>query len=188
MKFKNKKTGDVFCGTAAELTEKICEGRVCRDCQLCEYNYGSGNQGSTCYGWADKHPAEAAALMGYELVDDHLPDPTKKVDAQEDPLQYIFDTFGRDEILAQAAEEATELAQALLKLRRAYLGTTPVSVEDALEHVSEENNDLTLCMDVLMACNDDPIGDRGFIRYDKLQRWVERAKEYEKRVDRTENP
>lgn len=118
---------------------------------------------------------------------DHFPDHTKKVDAQQNPLQYIFDTFGRDEILAQAAEEATELAQALLKLRRAYRGTTPVSVEDALEQVREEHNDLTLCMDVLLSCNDEPIGDTGVIRYEKLERWVERAQEYEKRVDRTAN-
>lgn len=185
MKFRDPKTGEAM--TVEDAVEKFCAKNRCDD-NSCILGNALTDGYEECFSWAWDNPAEASILMGYELVDDHLPDPTKRSIPRKNPLQYIFDTFGRDEIVAQAAEEATELAQALLKLRRAYRGTTPVSVENALEQVREEHNDLTLCMDVLLSCNDEPIGDTGVIRYEKLERWVERAKEYEKRVDRTENP
>lgn len=49
----------------------------------------------------------------------------------------VSDILPKTEILAQLAEEASELAQAALKLRRALDGTnpTPKSVEECLENI-----------------------------------------------------
>ena len=53
------------------------------------------------------------------------------------------------ELLAGLAEECAELAQASLKLRRAFDQTnpTPVSKQDAIEHFEEEVADVMLYLD-----------------------------------------
>ena len=48
--------------------------------------------------------------------------------------------------LLQLAEEATELAQASLKMIRAMDGDTPVGEETAWAHVLEEMADVDVCM------------------------------------------
>lgn len=55
------------------------------------------------------------------------------------------------ERLAGLAEECAELAQAALKLRRVYDKTnpTPVSEEDAIEHLYEEVADMSLYLNLL---------------------------------------
>ena len=80
------------------------------------------------------------------------------------------------ELLTQLAEEATELAHAALKLRRAYTGTnpTPVSTQEAYENLLEEVADIEVCLAVL-----DYVGDYDTeivrkIATDKLHRWAER--------------
>lgn len=60
----------------------------------------------------------------------------------------ISDILPETEILAQLAEEASELAQAALKLRRALDGKnpTPKSVEECLENIQEEMADVFVCL------------------------------------------
>lgn len=60
----------------------------------------------------------------------------------------VSDILPKTEILAQLAEEASELAQAALKLRRALDGTnpTPESVEECLENIQEEMADVFVCL------------------------------------------
>ena len=60
----------------------------------------------------------------------------------------ISDILPETEILAQLAEEASELAQAALKLRRALDGTnpTPKSVDECLENIQEEMADVFVCL------------------------------------------
>lgn len=57
----------------------------------------------------------------------------------------------RGEILAQLAEECAELGQAALKLRRALSkdNPTPVSADDAEDHLWEEVADVILCVNLL---------------------------------------
>lgn len=52
-----------------------------------------------------------------------------------------------EEVLAQLAEEAAELAQAALKLRRVLDGTnpTPLSESKARAALAEERTDVSLC-------------------------------------------
>ena len=60
----------------------------------------------------------------------------------------VSDILPKTEILAQLAEEASELAQAALKLRRALDGTnpTPKSVAQCLENIQEEMADVFVCL------------------------------------------
>jgi NTP pyrophosphatase (non-canonical NTP hydrolase) len=78
------------------------------------------------------------------MKDNHLrPDPEK--------LQYIIDCLPTEELLAQLAEEASELAQAALKLRRVEDGTNParISKEDAIKNLLEEIADVKLSIHLL---------------------------------------
>ena len=75
-----------------------------------------------------------------------------------------------DEILAQLAEEATEMAQAALKLRRAMTGInpTPVTREAAESNLEEEVSDTALCLELLGLAADQRTMEA------KLARWRER--------------
>ena len=87
---------------------------------------------------------------------------------------YILSRISGPELLAQLAEEATELAHAALKLRRAYDGVnpTPVSRGDALEAVKEEIADVWLLLEMLDLDQYD--ADFNRIKREKLDRWVRR--------------
>lgn len=69
-------------------------------------------------------------------------------------MNKIYMVMGIPELLAQLAEEATELAQAALKLRRVVDGKnpTPVTYDDALENLLEEVADVDLVLAVLGLC------------------------------------
>lgn len=69
----------------------------------------------------------------------------------KDPIERIRDRLEQAELLAQLAEEATELAQAALKLRRAYEGTnpTPKTPRAAREALLEEVADVSACLTCL---------------------------------------
>ena len=93
--------------------------------------------------------------------------------------EYIRSRLGEPELLGQLAEEAAELTQAALKLRRAITGInpTPVSTQDALKAYQEEIADVVLCLNMLEF--DSKIADVDGIMERKLQRWVTRLKEKE---------
>ena len=99
----------------------------------------------------------------------------------KEPINTIRRYLDEPELLTQLAEEATELAHAALKLRRAYTGTnpTPVSTEDAYDNLLEEVADIADCLTVLDYVGD---ADMEIIRKTatyKLHRWAERLKEKE---------
>lgn len=94
----------------------------------------------------------------------------------------ISDILPKTEILAQLAEEASELAQAALKLRRALDGTnpTPKSVEECKKAFEEEYADVVNCIIALDL--DDAAFDRMWkMKHEKEIRWLSRleAKENE---------
>ncbi len=106
-----------------------------------------------------------------------------------DKILYIMDRLGPDEILAQLAEEASELAQAALKYRRALDGKnpTPVSTQDALKHLEEEWGDVSIAYAALMipavvrSGNEVPFSalNMPVEMQQKLNRWVARLEETE---------
>lgn len=90
----------------------------------------------------------------------------------------ITDYLPETEILAQLAEEASELAQAALKLRRALDGTnpTPKSVDVCKENLLEEIADVRLCTRLLMTPGKDYWTVYDIIA-NKRKRWLERLQE-----------
>lgn len=69
----------------------------------------------------------------------------------------VSDILPKTEILAQLAEEASELAQAALKLRRALDGTspTPVGANEATANLFEELADIQVCINAFFEQYDD---------------------------------
>lgn len=85
----------------------------------------------------------------------------------------VREILGEDEVLTQLAEEASELAQAALKLRRANTGInpTPKSTKECLEALLEEVADVLLCLQVLGADVKPFVPD---FQTMKLARWLSR--------------
>lgn len=89
-------------------------------------------------------------------------------------LQFVIDSLPTAELLAQLAEEASELAQAALKLRRCYDGTNParISKEDAMKQLQEEVADVLLSLHVLGMDTDQHCDVYDEISNRKVQRWA----------------
>ena len=101
-------------------------------------------------------------------------------------IEYITAKLGTLEILCQLAEEASELSQAALKLRRAITGTnpTPVSESTATDDLFEELADVAVAEEAYFASISDNYGQReglkdlvGCIAKDKGKRWAQRLKD-----------
>lgn len=97
-------------------------------------------------------------------------------------LNYIKAKVNYKERLAQLAEEATELAHAALKYRRALddENPTPVSKGEAFKNLVEEIDDIGLCLEVLALMW--RVEFNSLQREQKLKRWVERLKNASERV------
>lgn len=93
-------------------------------------------------------------------------------------IEYIKEQLSQEELLAQLAEEATELAHAALKLRRAIDGTnpTPVAREKALENLVEEIADIYLVLKTLDLTDMWVIRECEQFMKGKTARWTERLK------------
>lgn len=89
----------------------------------------------------------------------------------------IRNALPEEELLAGLAEEAAELVQAALKLRRAIDGTnpTPISIVEALNSLCEEAADVKLYLDIFHVDHNKIQEIENF----KLERWISRLKEKE---------
>ena len=99
-----------------------------------------------------------------------------------DMLNHIKSHVSKKELLAQLAEEATELAHAALKYRRALddENPTPVSSNEAFKNLVEEIDDVALCLDTLSFKW--RVEFNSLQREQKLNRWVERLNNASERV------
>ena len=68
MKFRNPETGEVV--TDEQAHGQFCRGRNCCECPM---NQTQEN----CIGFRRSRPYEAARLMGYEVVEDDMPEAAK---------------------------------------------------------------------------------------------------------------
>lgn len=103
-----------------------------------------------------------------------MKDQKKSIDPEL--LQHVIDCMPLKELLAQLAEEASELAKAALKLRRTYdqINPTPVPKEDALKHLYEEIADVWLTLKT-MGLDEEPFVSGYQERMaEKVKRWVKR--------------
>ena len=98
----------------------------------------------------------------------------KRIDPEQ--LQYVIDCMPLKELLAQLAEEASELAQAALKLRRVYDRTnpTPVPEEEAFKHLQEEIADVWLTLKALGLDEEPFVSGYQERMAEKAKRWVKR--------------
>lgn len=96
--------------------------------------------------------------------------------ARNDRIEYIRWKLPATELLTQLAEEAAELSQAALKLRRVIDGANPTTVgrKEAWENIREEVSDVAVCLLLLELDSDYTVMDA------KLRRWAERLKEAER--------
>ena len=98
---------------------------------------------------------------------------------QESKIKFIQSVLPMEERLAQLAEEASELAQAALKLRRAITGInpTPISKEEAAFSALEELADVLIAAQACGLINE-IIADRYIDKYttEKAERWANRLK------------
>ena len=83
-----------------------------------------------------------------------------------------------DEVLTQLAEEAAELAQAALKLRRAITGKNPTPINEgyALQGLLGEIADVNACVACASFSNKD-YGVMLDLRDYKLERWATRLED-----------
>lgn len=89
----------------------------------------------------------------------------------------IVEEIGYAAALEQLAEECSELAHAALKLARIMRNDnpTPVSKDEAYAKLSEEANDVILCLEELFIAG--LYCESSALREIKRQRWIERIEE-----------
>mgnify|MGYP006050763521 CR=1 FL=1 len=89
----------------------------------------------------------------------------------------IVEEIGYAASLEQLAEECSELAHAALKLARIMRkdNPTPVGKEEAYAKLSEEANDVILCLEELLTVG--MYCESSALREIKRQRWIDRIQE-----------
>lgn len=94
-------------------------------------------------------------------------------------VEIIREKLDNAELLAQLAEEAAELSQAALKLRRAVSGAnpTPVSIGEAVDNVLDELADVNVCVDALRLIGPTESRRIAGIAEIKMARWATRLTE-----------
>lgn len=93
---------------------------------------------------------------------------------RNDDLQFVVDCLPTAELMAQLAEEAAELAQAALKMRRCYDKTNPSRTpkEQAFKNLQEEIADVLLCLHALGLDTDQCCEIYDEISAEKTKRWA----------------
>lgn len=99
------------------------------------------------------------------------------MDDYHDIFETIVNNVSARSLFEMLAEEATELAQAALKVIRTLEGSdnpTPVHFYEAMNNLEEELTDVKLSADLL------GIDIQNDVYLKKVYRWKERIEEYEK--------
>lgn len=94
----------------------------------------------------------------------------------------VTDFLPQDELLLQLAEEAAELSQAAMKLRRVMDGRnpTPVGYQMAVKNLNEEMADVLLCAEQISSLDEKQIAKT---KQSKQARWMERLKDLRRKED-----
>lgn len=93
-------------------------------------------------------------------------------------MSIITEKISVADLLCQCAEEASELAQALMKYYRAVHGTnpTPVTVAEAKKALIEEIADVNVTVEALRLKLGISCDDIAEVEDEKIDRWEERLK------------
>ena len=82
MKFRDPKTGEVF-DDIMKAKDRYCRCKYCKDDgeiskeRLCKLPNKTTGYSYSCRAFCVEHPAEAARLMGYEVIEDEQDKPTR---------------------------------------------------------------------------------------------------------------
>lgn len=95
---------------------------------------------------------------------------------KEEIFDAIAGKYGKEYMLRQLAEECSELSQAALKYIRAARKETPMRIDEAIEHLTEEIADVRLMIDAVSATvlSERDVDDVQAIKEQKLDRWKTR--------------
>lgn len=95
---------------------------------------------------------------------------------KEEIFEAISEKYGKEYMLRQLAEECSELSQAALKYIRAVRKETPMRIDEAIEHLTEEIADVRLMIDAVSATvlTWRDVDDMQSIKEQKLDRWKTR--------------
>ena len=95
---------------------------------------------------------------------------------KEEIFEAISGKYGKEYMLRQMAEECSELAQAALKYIRAVRNETPMRIDEAIEHLTEEIADVRLMIDAVSTTvlSERDVDDVQAIKEQKLDRWKTR--------------
>ena len=95
---------------------------------------------------------------------------------KEEIFEAIAGEYGEEYMLRQMAEECSELSQAALKYIRAVRKETPMRIDEAIEHLTEEIADVRLMIDAVSATvlSERNVDDVQAIKEQKLDRWKKR--------------
>ena len=95
---------------------------------------------------------------------------------KEEIFEAIAGKYGKEYMLRQMAEECSELSQAALKYIRAARKETPMRIDEAIEHLTEEIADVRLMIDAVSATvlSERDVDDVHAIKEQKLERWKTR--------------
>lgn len=95
---------------------------------------------------------------------------------KEEIFDAIAGKYGKEYMLRQLAEECSELSQAALKYIRAARKETPMRIDEAIEHLTEEIADVRLMIDAVTATvlSESDVDDVLGIKEQKLDRWKTR--------------
>ena len=141
-----------------------------KDKEYARYVCSDGTLGNNiaCIGDNGIRPACVINISEFEKMK------SSKNNSDNSNADFVRETLTRRELLEQAAEEAAELSQALLKYIRAVglsNNVTPLDSYDAADDVEEEFADLCLCMQLLGVEEADKK-----TMSKKLERWSKRLK------------
>ena len=95
---------------------------------------------------------------------------------KDEIFKAISEKYGKEYMLRQLAEECSELSQAALKYIRAVRNETPMRIDEAIEHLTEEIADVRLMIDAVSATvlSVRDVDDVQGIKERKLDRWKTR--------------
>lgn len=95
---------------------------------------------------------------------------------KDEIFKAISEKYGKEYMLRQLAEECSELSQAALKYIRAVRKETPMRIDEAIEHLTEEIADVRLMIDAVSATvlSERNVDDVQEINEQKLDRWKTR--------------
>lgn len=95
---------------------------------------------------------------------------------KDEIFKAISEKYGKEYMLRQLAEECSELSQAALKYIRAVRKETPMRIDEAIEHLTEEIADVRLMIDAVSATvlTWRDVDDMQAIKEQKLDRWKTR--------------